>query len=107
MKKHQSKIIPLLPLFGVLFIQPLYADGIDSMSRYEQVTDLLTAMTLSNGPGIQYVVVDKAGVLYEHSTGLADLENKTPLTLIHAMAAFSMTKSLTRSPWSRKYIADQ
>jgi D-alanyl-D-alanine carboxypeptidase len=65
------------------------------MSRDELITERLTAMFSNNGPGIQYVMVDKSGVIYSHSVGLADVEYKASLTLNHTMAAFSMTKTLT------------
>ena len=65
------------------------------MSREDQAQKLLTSMSSSDGPGIQYVIVNKAGVLYEHSTGLADVKNKIPLSPSHTLPAFSMTKTLT------------
>ena len=89
-----ERLLPLT-LFGVLVIQPLQAHGIDSLSRREQAMERLSAMATGNGPGIQYVVVDKAAVLYQHSIGLADVGNKSPLSPSHAMAAYSMTKTLT------------
>ncbi len=61
----------------------------------KQLTELLTNMTRSGGPGIQYIVVDKTGVMYEHSTGFADVKKRDALTLSHTMAAFSMTKTVT------------
>ncbi len=65
------------------------------MARSEKTSKLLSSMSSSDGPGIQYVIVDKAGVLYEQSTGLADLKNRTAMSPGHSMAAFSMTKTLT------------
>jgi len=75
-------------------MQPLLSHG-DTRFGDNQVSAIVTAMAPGDGPGIQYVVVDKTGVVYEHSTGLADVENKTAMTLRHTMAAFSMTKTLT------------
>jgi D-alanyl-D-alanine carboxypeptidase len=72
-----------------------YSDEDQVMSRDARVIKVLASLSSPEGPGIQYVVVDKAGVLYEHSTGLADVESKAPLSLSHSMAAFSMTKALT------------
>jgi D-alanyl-D-alanine carboxypeptidase len=89
------KIMSALMLLVALVSSLCYSQGNKTMSREDQVQKLLASMSSSDGPGIQYVVVDKAGVLYEHSTGLADVENKTPMSPHHAMAVFSMTKSLT------------
>ena len=69
--------------------------GTESRSRDEQVTKLLIGLAPLDGPGIQYVVVDKDTTIYERSSGLSDVKNKTPLNLDHTMAAFSMTKTLT------------
>jgi len=71
-----------------------YSQGNKSMSQ-EDIQKLFASLSSSDGPGIQYVVVNKAGVLYEHSSGFADVKNRTPLSLSHTMAAFSMTKTLT------------
>ncbi len=60
------------------------------MSRDELITEILTAISPNNGPGIQYVVVDKSEVIYSHSAGHADVENEAFLTPNH-----SMTKTLT------------
>jgi D-alanyl-D-alanine carboxypeptidase len=49
----------------------------------------------SDGPGIQYIVVDKSNVIFEQSSGLSDIKNRTPLSPDHTMAAFSMTKTIT------------
>ncbi len=89
------KIISAITLLVALVSSLCYSKGNQSMSREDRVQKLLSSMSSADGPGIQYVVADKAGVLYEHSSGLADMESKTPMSLHHAMAAFSMTKPLT------------
>ncbi len=65
------------------------------VSKNEQVRQLLDDLSSANDPGIQYVIVDKNAVVFAHRAGLADIENKIPLSLEHTMAAFSMTKTLT------------
>lgn len=64
-------------------------------SKFSKITQLLSELSSTNEPGIQYVVVNKESVLYEHSLGQADIKNKISLTNGHTMAAFSMTKTLT------------
>lgn len=39
--------------------------------------------------------MDKNSVIFEYSSGLSDIQNRTPLRLNHTMAAFSMTKTIT------------
>ena len=89
------RMILALMLLAVLISYPYYSHDNQDMSRDARVTKLLASLSSPDGPGIQYVVVGKAGVLYGHCLGLADVENKAPLSLSHSMAAFSMTKSLT------------
>jgi D-alanyl-D-alanine carboxypeptidase len=88
-------MILALMLLVVLISYPYYSRDNQAMSRDAQVTKLLASLSSPDGPGIQYVVVGKAGVLYGHCLGLADVESKAPLSLSHTMAAYSMTKSLT------------
>jgi len=47
------------------------------------------------GPGIQYVVVNGKGVIYEYAGGWADIKHHIPIDRNTTMAAFSMTKPLT------------
>ncbi len=89
------KIISAIMLLVALISSLCYSDGKQTMSREDRLQKILASMSSSDEPGIQYVIVDKAGVLYEHSSGLADVGSKTPMSLHHAMAAFSMTKPLT------------
>lgn len=65
------------------------------MDTKEFAKKTLNDLSPTNGPGIQYVVVNKDSIVFEYSTGLSDIENKVPLSLTHTLAAFSMTKTLT------------
>lgn len=65
------------------------------MPRQEQVVKLIEEMTPPDSPGIQYIIVDKSKVIFEYSSGLADIKNRTQLRVNHTMAAFSMTKTIT------------
>ncbi len=47
------------------------------------------------GPGIQYVVVNSKGVMFEYAGGFADIRQRIPIDRNTTMAAFSMTKPLT------------
>jgi CubicO group peptidase (beta-lactamase class C family) len=46
-------------------------------------------------PGIQYVAVDRNGVLFECQAGYADLATQRPMLADTAMMAFSMSKTIT------------
>ena len=65
------------------------------MHKKELAKKILFDLSPANGPGIQYVVVNKDSILFEHSTGLSNVESKVPLSLNHTLTAFSMTKTLT------------
>jgi len=63
--------------------------------RNSKVAHLLSELSSTNEPGIQYVVVNSDSVIFEYSAGQADIKNKVALSSGHTMAAFSMTKTLT------------
>lgn len=65
------------------------------MPHHGQVAKLIGELTPSDGPGIQYMIVDKNGVIFEYCSGLSDIKSRTPLRLNHTLAAFSMTKTIT------------
>ena len=46
-------------------------------------------------PGLQYLVIGSDGVLFEHSTGWADLKARLPLTAATTLMAYSMSKPVT------------
>ncbi len=89
------KILSALLLLVALISSLCYSQVDKAMPREDRVQKKLAAMSSVDGPGIQYVIVDKAGIVHEESSGLADVENRIPLSLGHSMAAFSMTKTLT------------
>ncbi len=66
-----------------------------SEARNKRVSKLLDKLSPSGAPGLQYVIVGKDHTVYEYSSGLADIVNRTPLSLRHTMTAFSMTKTIT------------
>ncbi len=49
----------------------------------------------SRTPGIQYLVVDADGTLFEYAGGWADLSSHRPMTLGTTMMAYSMSKTIT------------
>ncbi|HXY53072.1 MAG TPA: serine hydrolase domain-containing protein [Nitrospirota bacterium] len=61
----------------------------------ERTIKLPFDLSPDDAPGLQYVLVDKDHTIYEQSSGSADIVNRTPLSLKHTMAAFSMTKTIT------------
>ncbi|MDE2250066.1 MAG: beta-lactamase family protein [Gammaproteobacteria bacterium] len=52
-------------------------------------------MRAARVPGIQYVAVDRNGVLRECHAGCADLATRRPMTADTTMMAFSMSKTVT------------
>ncbi len=61
-----------------------------------RVESHLTALTdASKVPGVQYVVVTPAGVLFEHASGWADIGRRVPLAGTTTMMAYSMSKTIT------------
>jgi len=46
-------------------------------------------------PGIQYLVVTSASVLFEHYSGLADIHRQIPIDHATTMMAYSMSKTIT------------
>ena len=80
--------------FLVLISFPLttYTVVAENKASIEQ---LLAEISSTGGPGVQYIVVNKDAIVFSHSSGLADIKNKIPLSLHHTMAAFSMTKMIT------------
>lgn len=71
------------------------AAGHDAEPEHEHAVKLIDALAPSHGPGIQYIIVDKSNVIFEHCSGLSDIKNRIPLSIDHTMAAFSMTKTIT------------
>ncbi len=63
--------------------------------KNSKVAHLLSDLSSNNEPGIQYVVVNSDSVIFEYSSGQANIKNKVALNFSHTMAAFSMTKTLT------------
>jgi CubicO group peptidase (beta-lactamase class C family) len=88
--------LSLMPLaFLVLAICAFSSMGNKIMSRDERVTKLLIELSPNDAPGIQYIIVNKDTTIYSFSSGLADIKNRTLLSLSHTLSAFSMTKTLT------------
>jgi hypothetical protein len=48
----------------------------------------------SKVPGIQYVVVTPAGVVFEHASGWADIRRRIPVDGATTMMAYSMRKTI-------------
>ena len=84
---------PILFLVLVIFNSTLFAG--EHVVKNSKLTHLLSELSSVNEPGIQYVVVNSDSVVFEYSSGQADIKNKVALNSGHTMAAFSMTKTLT------------
>ena len=83
----------LLFLALTIFYLPIYS--VEAEQKKETIERLLTDISSTGDPGVQYVVANKDTIVFSHSSGLADIKNKTPLIQRHTMAAFSMTKTIT------------
>ena len=49
----------------------------------------------SKTPGLQLVIVDGSGILFEHHQGLADIASSRPMTAETTLMAYSMSKTIT------------
>jgi D-alanyl-D-alanine carboxypeptidase len=63
----------------------------------ERVADYLDRLlsTSKDYPGLQYVVFNKDGIIFEYAGGFADIKNKIKMTSDHTMNVFSTTKLIT------------
>lgn len=61
----------------------------------DDVTDVLDRYAGSQVPGLQYIVVDTDGTLFEYAGGLGDIQNQEAMTLDTTLMAYSMTKTFT------------
>lgn len=85
-------------MFLVMIISVNYASQAASNgagSQHDQAAKLIDALAPADGPGMQYIIVDKSSIILEHSSGLSNIKDRTPLSMDHSMAAFSMTKTIT------------
>lgn len=70
--------------------------GVGAGGRAARVQRALQAeVDAGHAPGLQYVVVSRAGVLQQAAAGWADLAARRPLEASTAMMAYSMTKVVT------------
>jgi len=51
--------------------------------------------TKKSYPGLQYLVFNKEGIIFEYAGGFADVKNKIKMTSNHTMNVFSTTKLIT------------
>jgi CubicO group peptidase (beta-lactamase class C family) len=64
--------------------------------RNKRVTDFLDkSMRADHFPGIQYIVTDSSGIIFEYFGGYADIGNNIPMSPSTTMMAYSMTKTFT------------
>ena len=56
---------------------------------------LATRAGRSNTPGVQYVVVNAGGALFEHASGWADVRRQALMDVGTTMMAYSMSKTIT------------
>jgi len=76
------------------------------MGRGESIRACLDAL-IEDGrvPGVQYVVVDSANVIFEGVGGWADLETRQPMDRSTTLMAYSMSKTITAAAVLR--LADE
>ena len=61
----------------------------------DNLIDILDRYSGSQVPGLQYVVVDTQGTLFEYAGGWADIQHQQAMTLDTTLMAYSMTKTFT------------
>lgn len=61
----------------------------------DNVTAVLDRHAWSEVPGLQYIVVDADGTLFEYAGGWADIQNQKAMTFDTTLMAYSMTKTFT------------
>ena len=71
----------------------------------DNVTIVLDQYARSNVPGLQYIIVQASGTLFEYTGSWADIQNQKAMTLETTLMAYSMTKTFTSVAmlhwWSR------
>ncbi len=73
--------------FGAIFMKP--------EPTKENLKQYLDSYTNSNVPGLQYMVVDANGTLFEYSGGWADIQGQRLMQADTTLMVYSMTKTFT------------
>jgi CubicO group peptidase (beta-lactamase class C family) len=60
-----------------------------------QVNSYLDALIGTRTPGLQYLVLNSAGPLFQYSAGWADIRHHRPMHSATTMMAYSMSKTIT------------
>jgi len=85
------RLCGILPLFfaipSVLAVTP---------EQKQSVSNLLSKFIADRrAPGLQYVFIDKSGVLFQYQAGMADIRLKKPVEANTTFNAYSVTKTFT------------
>ncbi len=67
----------------------------DKLVTQVSATGFLERYAGSKVPGLQYVVTDAGGTLFEYAGGWADIQNRLAMTPDTTLMAYSMTKTIT------------
>jgi D-alanyl-D-alanine carboxypeptidase len=67
----------------------------DRSAIEDNLTDMLDRSARLQVPGLQYIVVDDKGTLFEYAGGWADIRHQQAMTLDTTLMAYSMTKTFT------------
>ena len=66
------------------------------LKEYESVPTFLDALVAdSRVPGIQYLVVDASGIVFDYAGGWADIAEARPMSTTTTLMAYSMSKTIT------------
>lgn len=87
--------IPKIVAAVILSLLSIVVHSEPLSERQDRANDLLKEFFSPEGPGVQYIAVNKNDVIYQHSSGMADIKNKINLSASHTMNFFSITKTLT------------
>lgn len=83
--------ILLVPLIALIHGSAMGSDPDPFIDVRENIAHLANG----EAPGLQYVVVDAHGVIFEHVEGLSDINRHEVMTLDTTLMAYSMTKTIT------------
>lgn len=86
-----------LPKAGLILLVAitLGAASVDAAPRNDDLAKFLAGYAGSEVPGLQYVVVNASGIVFDYAGGWADVGNRKGMAPDTTLMAYSMTKTFT------------
>ena len=96
----RARFVRVAGLIGILsaLLYVLFWPGgnlMDKLATQDEVTATLERYAGSRVPGLQYIVVDADGTLFEYAGGWAGIRNRKPMTPETTLMGYSMTRTFT------------